>query len=88
VRSRRARQPSQFRIEFDRCDLALQLASVTERDCKLFLKLANVGLEFEARGAIMDVENDEQAERCRNNESDPAEHDRLGHDTTFCDTSL
>src|SRR5262249_39205346 len=37
----------------------------------------------EACGAIMDVENDEQAEQCRDKESDPKEHDRLGHDATL-----
>ena len=31
----------------------------------------------------MDVENDEQAEQCRNKESDSEEHDRLGHRATL-----
>ena len=64
--------PGRFRIAFDRCDLALQPASLRKRDCKLFLKLANVGVELvdasEAQGAMMDADNNKQPEQRRNKE--------------------
>jgi hypothetical protein len=37
----------------------------------------------EACEAIMDVENDQQAEECRNKESNSEEHDQLGRDTAL-----
>src|SRR6516165_1981646 len=51
--------PGQLHIAFHRRDLALQLASLFKRDCKLLLKLADIGVGLvdaaEASEAIMDV---------------------------------
>jgi hypothetical protein len=48
----------------------LQLASLRKRDCKLLLKLADIGVELvdaaEAWGAKMDAENNKQPEQRRN----------------------
>jgi hypothetical protein len=67
--------PDRFRIALDRCDLALQPTSLCKRDCKLLLKLADIGMELvdaaEVLGAMMDADNNKQPEKRRNKKSNP-----------------
>ena len=75
-------------IAFHRRDLALQLASIFKRDCKLLLKLTDIGVgsvdAAQACEAIMYVESDQQAEGCcRNKNRIPKNMTSLGHDTAL-----
>jgi hypothetical protein len=64
----------------------LQLASLSKRDCKLLLKLVDVGAKLVGAAEvfpIVEMDDNKQSDQRRDEDADPEIHDRLGHDATL-----